>query len=51
MFAVVGHSVAVGNADPEVLAAAAEICPSVEENGFAQTVGRFGLLRPHCAGG
>jgi hypothetical protein len=44
MFAVVGHAVAVGNADPEVLAAADEICPGVDEDGFARTLRRLGLL-------
>lgn len=45
MFAVVGHAVAVGNADPEVLAAADEICPGVEDDGVAQTLAAAGLIR------
>ena len=45
MFAAVGRSVAVGNADPEVLAAADEICPGVEDDGFAMTVAELGLTR------
>lgn len=43
MFSVVGHSVAVGNASSEVLAAADRVCPGVEEDGFARTVLALGI--------
>lgn len=43
MFAVVGRSVAVGNADPAVRAAADQICASVEKDGFAETVQALGV--------
>lgn len=43
MFGVVGRSVAVGNADPAVLAAADRICPGVEQDGFAETLITLGL--------
>jgi Cof subfamily protein (haloacid dehalogenase superfamily) len=33
-----GHAVAVANAHPRALAAADEVCPSVEEEGVAQTI-------------
>jgi hydroxymethylpyrimidine pyrophosphatase-like HAD family hydrolase len=41
--AAVGHFVAVANADPQILAAAAETTGSVTEDGFAGWLGRAGL--------
>lgn len=43
MFATVGHSIAVANAHPDVLAAADAVCPGVEENGFARALADLGL--------
>lgn len=48
MFAVLGHAVAVGNADPEVLTAADETCASVHEDGVSQWLRRF--VRPQWPG-
>ncbi len=36
-----GHSVAVANAHPRALAAADEVCPSVDDEGVAQTIERL----------
>jgi hypothetical protein len=41
MFAVSGTSIAMGNADDEVQAAANEVTSSNEEEGFARAVERF----------
>jgi Cof subfamily protein (haloacid dehalogenase superfamily) len=44
MFAVCGRSVAMGNALPEVLAAATMVTESVEGDGFAKMLTRLGIV-------
>jgi hydroxymethylpyrimidine pyrophosphatase-like HAD family hydrolase len=44
MFTVVGHSVAMADAPPEVLAAATSVTPTVAEDGFATALSRLGLI-------
>jgi hypothetical protein len=46
MFSVVGHSVAMAGAPGEVLSAATSRAESVEDDGFARTLIRLGLVRP-----
>jgi Cof subfamily protein (haloacid dehalogenase superfamily) len=44
MFAAVGHSVAMGNASPSVLAAATRVTASVDDDGFAKALAELGLI-------
>jgi Cof subfamily protein (haloacid dehalogenase superfamily) len=44
MFTVVGTSVAMADAPPEVLAAATTVTATVEEDGFAHALNRLGLI-------
>ncbi|GAA4247059.1 HAD family hydrolase [Dactylosporangium darangshiense] len=46
MFGVVGRSVAMADAPPEVLAAATDRTSSVEQDGFAAFLSRTGLIGP-----
>ena len=38
MFRVTGRSYAVGDSDPEVMSAASEVLPNVEDDGFARKI-------------
>ncbi|WP_189334415.1 HAD family hydrolase [Actinoplanes ianthinogenes] len=46
LFALVGHSVAIGAAHPAVLAAASAHAPGLAEDGFAHHLAELGLITP-----
>jgi hydroxymethylpyrimidine pyrophosphatase-like HAD family hydrolase len=47
MFALCGYSVAIGNAHPDVIAAAAAVAGCVHDDGFARTLADLGVTRPY----
>jgi Cof subfamily protein (haloacid dehalogenase superfamily) len=51
MFTVCGYSVAVGNAHPDVIAAAAMVTACIHDDGFARTLGELGIASPHRSHG